>query len=203
MLPDPGTFIEYVVPGSGSRVVADAVTGLLLTPGEPGDSNARTVLLSPQALLLAAGLRDSPSHVPAFLQHVTTNFAGAPNPRRRMAANRVRKKLAAAPGAPHRIARLAADVGMSPFHLARVFRTETGLSVHQYLLRLRMASALERLRHAPTGISRLALDLGFSSHSHFTSVFRRQFGTDPSSVRADALRAAQEAAASLKRIVSS
>ncbi len=43
--------------------------------------------------------------------------------------------------------------------------------------------ALEPLRDTKTELSSLALDLGFSSHSHFTETFRRTFGRTPSSLR--------------------
>jgi AraC-like DNA-binding protein len=38
-------------------------------------------------------------------------------------------------------------------------------------------------------ITGLALDLGFSSHSHFTDVFRREFGSTPSEIRKRSLGA--------------
>jgi AraC-like DNA-binding protein len=33
-------------------------------------------------------------------------------------------------------------------------------------------------------LARLALDLGFSSHSHFTTAFRRRYGDTPAQARA-------------------
>jgi AraC-like DNA-binding protein len=57
------------------------------------------------------------------------------------------------------------------------------------LLRLRLALALERLAGDATDateattLSRLALDLGFASHSHFTFTFRRVLGASPSDFR--------------------
>lgn len=91
--------------------------------------------------------------------------------------------MAAFPGSAHRLPELAGALGVSPFHFARVFRAETGMSVHQYLLRLRMETALERLSRGEMDLSRLAFDLGFSSHSHFTATFRKQFGRRPADVR--------------------
>lgn len=41
-------------------------------------------------------------------------------------------------------------------------------------------TALERLAEGADSLSRLALDLGFSSHSHFTTLFHRVFGVPPS-----------------------
>ncbi|HKP69207.1 MAG TPA: AraC family transcriptional regulator, partial [Pyrinomonadaceae bacterium] len=77
---------------------------------------------------------------------------------------------------------VAAAVNASPFNFARIFQQQTGLPIHRYLTQLRLRVALERLPDADD-ITSLALDLGFSSHSHFTDVFRREFGKTPSEVR--------------------
>jgi AraC family transcriptional regulator len=96
---------------------------------------------------------------------------------------RARAVLAEHPDGRLSLAALAATVGCSPFHLARTFRASTGTSVHQYQLRLRLSLALDRLADGADDLSALALDLGFASHSHFTTVFRRTFGTTPSAFR--------------------
>lgn len=105
--------------------------------------------------------------------------------RHRALAEAAQVRIAAAPGAAHRQEQLAAALGVSPFHLAHVFRERTGLSVHQYLLRVRMSSAVARLSDGEVSLSKLALDLGFSSHSHFTSGFTRYFGATPTAVRCE------------------
>jgi AraC-like DNA-binding protein len=71
----------------------------------------------------------------------------------------------------------------SPFHLARIFQQYTGIPVHHYLTRLRLRSSLERLACGTPNLAALALELGFSSHSHFTDTFRREFGCAPSAIR--------------------
>ena len=78
---------------------------------------------------------------------------------------------------------IAREVGASVFHLARIFRTRTGFSLHGYRNQLRLRAALERLREPGVDLIEIALDLGFSSHSHFTEAFRRSFGLTPSAVR--------------------
>jgi len=78
---------------------------------------------------------------------------------------------------------LGRRLGHSPFHLARVFREETGYSLHAYRLQLRLRTALERLPETVGSLSRLAFELGFASHSHFTTAFQREFGVPPSAVR--------------------
>jgi len=78
---------------------------------------------------------------------------------------------------------IARAVHSSPYHLARVFRRKSGLSIHQYRHRLRLREALQRLAEGGTDLSGLALELGFSSHSHLTDSFRQAFGVPPSEYR--------------------
>lgn len=75
---------------------------------------------------------------------------------------------------------LAARVGVSVFHLCRLFRSLTGLTLHGYRTELRLRHALDRLAAPGADLTAIALDVGFSSHSHFTAAFRRAFGITPS-----------------------
>jgi AraC-like DNA-binding protein len=74
--------------------------------------------------------------------------------------------------------------GLPPFRLCRLFRLRAGMTITRYRHSLRLHLALDRLRHRRLDLTALALDLGFSSHSHFTFVFRRHFGITPSQFRA-------------------
>jgi AraC-like DNA-binding protein len=75
---------------------------------------------------------------------------------------------------------IAAEVGVSAIHLAQVFSQHEGIPLYRYHLHLRLARALDLLPDC-TDLTGLALDLGFSSHSHFTYQFRRRYGKSPSS----------------------
>jgi AraC family transcriptional regulator len=57
------------------------------------------------------------------------------------------------------------------------------MTLHHYLLELRMRLALERCGADGSSLSRVALELGFSSHSHFTAAFRARLGFPPSRAR--------------------
>ncbi len=78
---------------------------------------------------------------------------------------------------------IAREVETSVFHLSRLFHARTGFSLHAYRNQLRLRVALERLGERDIDLTEIALDLGFSSHSHFTETFRRNFGHTPSAVR--------------------
>jgi AraC family transcriptional regulator len=94
-------------------------------------------------------------------------------------AESVREHLAGSPGVDHTLSTLARSHGVSGAHLARVFRECTGVPIHRHLLRLRLSLALERLAERNVNIGTLAIDLGFSSHSHFSSSFRDAYGVSP------------------------
>jgi AraC-like DNA-binding protein len=79
---------------------------------------------------------------------------------------------------------IAAAAGSSPFHASRVFRAVTGETVHRHLVRVRLRVALYALaRDEGRDLGELAFAAGFSSHSHFSSAFRVEFGVSPSAVR--------------------
>jgi len=74
---------------------------------------------------------------------------------------------------------LTRTLGTSAAHLCRCFKQQTGVTIHRYLTRLRLREALNRIDACRGELTDLALDLGFSSHSHFTAAFRREFGLPP------------------------
>jgi AraC-like DNA-binding protein len=78
---------------------------------------------------------------------------------------------------------IARAVHCSVYHLCRSFRRATGMTLHAYCDEIRLRLALERIENGERDLTRLALDLGYSSHSHFTAAFRRSFGTPPSGAR--------------------
>ena len=97
--------------------------------------------------------------------------------------SRVREFIGRRFAEPLSVECIARSVGCSPFHLSRIFRRETSLTLHRAIVRLRLREGLERLLDEPQQISRIALDVGFSSHSHFTDAFRAEFGHSPQQVR--------------------
>jgi AraC family transcriptional regulator len=94
-----------------------------------------------------------------------------------------REIIAAHFTSPLTLTALARATGASVFHLCRVFRERTGVTIHAYRNQLRLRTALERAADPSVDLSALALDLGFSTHSHFTSAFKRLYGMTPSDLR--------------------
>jgi AraC family transcriptional regulator len=84
-----------------------------------------------------------------------------------------------------RLEDIARELYVSPFHLCRLFKEETGTAMHRYVNQLRLRAALEPLTEG-ADLTDLALSLGFSGHSHFTTCFHKEFGILPSQVRRQA-----------------
>jgi AraC-like DNA-binding protein len=77
-----------------------------------------------------------------------------------------------------RLSDLARIAGLSPFYLIRAFRAETGLPPHAYLASVRVREA-QRLLRSGMGLADVAYETGFSSQSHFTTIFKDLIGVTP------------------------
>jgi len=104
-------------------------------------------------------------------------------PGQRLRVERARALLAGAPTDRWNLGALGRALHCSPFHLARQFRAATGETISRYVLRLRLGVALERLARGERDIGALAVETGFSHHSHFSARFRSVFGITPTVAR--------------------
>jgi AraC family transcriptional regulator len=84
---------------------------------------------------------------------------------------------------PIQLRELALVAGFSRMHFARTFRVSTGLRPHEYLVRRRIDHAKRLLLQSQTSVARVALLSGFTTHAHFTNVFRNLVGSPPAEWR--------------------
>lgn len=80
-------------------------------------------------------------------------------------------------------AELARLAGLSPSQFERTFRKAFGASPRQYLLRVRVQAARQKLAETDDTIAAIALGCGFYDHAHFTRCFRALTGISPSRYR--------------------
>ena len=126
--------------------------------------------------------------------------AASPSVATRRLIARTKEFVAGHLGEPFRLSDVASSVGASPAYLTDVFRRCEGVPLHRYTVQLRLARALDELPRA-ADLTGLALDLGFSSHSHFTAAFRRAFDCTPSEFR-ESSRTRRMSAAAASRMAS-
>ena len=102
------------------------------------------------------------------------------NPRQIASVQEIKRRLATECGTQYSLPELARCIHSSPGWLSRIFPRYTGYSVHQYQLQLRLRLSLQLLQQPVANVANVASDLGFSSHSHFSAMFRHHFRVSPS-----------------------
>ena len=80
---------------------------------------------------------------------------------------------------PHTIKELARKVAMNECYLKKGFKTLVGKTIHEYQQELRINKAKELLREQGRSVTDVSNTLGFSSISHFSTVFKRVTGMKP------------------------
>lgn len=100
----------------------------------------------------------------------------------RLSVERVEKTVAllrARLSEPPTLEEIGRVVGCSPFHLSRTFSAATGRTIPQYIRQLRMERAAELLRTGKFNVTEAALEVGYSSLSHFSQAFHDTHGCCP------------------------
>jgi AraC-like DNA-binding protein len=186
-----GDRCEWFAYPTATVIEAQRTNGVRVTDEERPFGSRTHAPSSARSYLLARLAVDHVGDDPAFAHEVAVTLldevlqqrAQAAPPRAHVElADAVRRWLATHYAESCTLAEIARRHHASVFHLARVFRRATGQSIHAHRTQLRLRAALERLADGDD-VSSLAFALGFSSHSHFTSAFRRAFGTTPSQLR--------------------
>lgn len=71
-------------------------------------------------------------------------------------------------------------------HLSEIFKRETGMTFGDYVVRQKMARAMELLAESPAKVSEVALRLGYEDVKYFTQLFKKQTGQTPREYRENA-----------------
>ena len=93
---------------------------------------------------------------------------------------------------PPTLEMLASEVGCGAFHLSRTFSQHTGRTVPQYLRQLRLERAAQLLREGRCNVTEAAVEVGYSSLSHFSKAFWEAYGCCPGLYGNPKLRAAAQ-----------
>ncbi|MFT0879110.1 MULTISPECIES: helix-turn-helix transcriptional regulator [Rhodopseudomonas] len=108
-----------------------------------------------------------------------TTAAGLPKWRLKLVYDYVTMHL----GEKVTLADMAAAARLSRMHFAALFLRATGMRPHQYLLQRRIAAAQELLLDANQPIIQIAIQVGFQTQAHFTTVFKKITGVTPAKWR--------------------
>ncbi|HEY6350810.1 MAG TPA: helix-turn-helix transcriptional regulator [Candidatus Angelobacter sp.] len=84
---------------------------------------------------------------------------------------------------PHSVRELAEQVHLSPAHLQRLFKQETGVHLSELLCERRLTMAAGLLTTTDMEIKEVAYMVGYGHHSSFVRAFQRRFGKSPKQYR--------------------
>lgn len=79
--------------------------------------------------------------------------------------------------------RIAAEEGVSPFHLSRLFKEETGVNYIDFLTACRMEKARALLGNPALSLKQIAYEVGYRDPNYFSRVFKRTTGVSPRDYR--------------------
>lgn len=78
---------------------------------------------------------------------------------------------------------IAQELGLSQFHFSRLFKQRTGITPHQYLIKLRLERAKHLLKNTKMAVNEIADECGFANPSHLARHLRRETGLSPKQFR--------------------
>ena len=189
----------------GAGAADDLLAQLAAVPPLPGAHPLATLF----ALLLAEHRQPQPDSAPYLHalfssllfairreQQRAQDGAAAPGESRVSAwARRVMALLDEQVGAPEvGLLAVADQLGLGERELRGRFLTEVGCTPAQYLTRLRVQAAQQRLAESPQRVTQIAFDLGFTSSQYFATFFRKHVGQSPAEYRSGRQHAQASAA---------
>jgi AraC family transcriptional regulator len=81
------------------------------------------------------------------------------------------------------LASVSEELEISQFHLCRLFKQSTGMTLHTYLIQQRVERAKQLLKRKDCTMLDIAIECGFANPSHFAKHFRKHTGISPKQFR--------------------
>jgi AraC-like DNA-binding protein len=165
-----GRVVDQAIEGPATRPTTDdAFLGLRALARALADGRAVEPLEAEEAVAVALDPAPAP---PARA-----------TPREVRLAREVEHRLALGFDERLTLSALAAPHGVSVFALCRAFRAVHATGIHRRLQVLRLRHALALMLDSDRTLADIAVECGFASHAHMTTLFRRQTGLTPRAAR--------------------
>ncbi len=81
---------------------------------------------------------------------------------------------------------LCMELNLSRYHFIRIFKAQTGVTPHAYLINLRLEHALEYLSEKDFPLEQVSTLCGFVNQAHFSQCFKKKYGITPTQYRSRA-----------------
>ena len=113
----------------------------------------------------------------------TPSVMSAPSPEALARVTAAVRRIERDPGGDYSLSALAQEAALSSYHFLRTFERVTGVTPHQYVLRVRLREAALRLATEQDRVTDIAFGCGFGDVSNFNHAFRAEFGLSPRAYR--------------------
>jgi AraC family transcriptional regulator len=190
-------YLGRILPGASPEL--SPVVKAFLTSRSSSQICKSTRTLDPALQNVVSGLRAPPVSGSALslwyqskiLELATHLFFEAPTPpseelfcarQKRVAQERVarvKELMQSNLENPISLQELGRQIGCSPFYLSRIFSQETGMSIPRFLRQIRIEKAAQLLKSGKCNVTEAAMEVGYSSASHFTKAFHETMGCCP------------------------
>lgn len=84
---------------------------------------------------------------------------------------------------PLQIQQIAETLSVHPVHLGRTFKKAVGCDLMEYIHRVRVDHARQRLKQSELSITEICYEVGFQEKSHFGRIFKKFVGLSPGEYR--------------------
>ncbi|QAY68023.1 response regulator [Paenibacillus protaetiae] len=118
-----------------------------------------------------------------MLQRLRTELSASDKYAKSHLVNQVQEIVAATLGQDASVKTVADKVFLHPVYLSKVYKAETGESLSDYMIRLRMEKAHYLLKHSGKKIYEITAELGYQNPQYFSKLFRKYYGMTPHEFR--------------------
>lgn len=105
-------------------------------------------------------------------------ITGISDNKERTYSEEIKRQLVNSPENPFSVEDMSQKVCVSPYHMIRQFKTEMGLTPHQFQIQSRIRKAQRMLQEGNT-VTEVAFNTGFCDQSHFDRCFKKIVGIAP------------------------
>lgn len=95
----------------------------------------------------------------------------------------LKKAILSNPRDDWKIEKLAQTIGISPAHLQKLFKVETGISPARFIKQLRLEKAQELLETTFLRVQQIGFEVGITDQSYFNREFKKKYGVTPNQYR--------------------
>ena len=79
--------------------------------------------------------------------------------------------------------KIAKELNYHPYHISRVLKQHSGLTLHKYVVKYRIKTACELLRNTDLSINQISKKVGYENQNQFSNIFSRETGISPTQYR--------------------